>query len=112
MKISMDDVFPIMASAVSGLEATEEDWKEHGAYTFLADIRHFLCVRAGPRVETQLQEFGLLLENLLSNGDNDIHDLVLDSLEGLLDCDRRDSVARFFGPKTLELWSQVRRTVP
>jgi len=112
MKISMDDVFPLMASAISGLDATEDERKDRAAYNFLADIRHFLCIRAGPGVVTQLQEFGLLLEYLLSNGDNDVHDLVQDSLEGLLECERRDSVARFFGPKTQELWTEVRKTVP
>ena len=107
MKISMDTVFPVLSNAISGLEATEDDWMEAAPYAFLADIRNFLCVRAGPRVETQLRELGLLLENLLSNGDGDIHDLVLDTLDGLLECERRDPAARYFGSKTCALWFEV-----
>lgn len=107
MKITMTNVLQILSVAITGFEVTEEDWREDAPYGLLADIRRFLCERAGPQLVAQLNEFSVLLEKLLTEGDQDVHDMVMDSLEGLLECDRKNSITRFFLPRTQELWSKI-----
>ena len=108
MTIRYSDVFPILAKSITGVEADDEDWKEPTPYFFLANIVRFVCQRTRSGSALEALEMGKLLERLLSEGDADIRDLVLDGLETLRDegmC--TDLVVRYFGPKTIELWTSM-----
>jgi len=53
----------------------------------------------------------LFLKKMALEGDGDVKDLVLDSLEGLLECDSKDIIAMRFGSKTKQLWASVSQQV-
>jgi hypothetical protein len=107
MSIAYSEVFPILAKAVPGFEADEEDWKEPTPYFFLGDMVAFVCERTPSRSNAEASALAALLERLLLEGDSDIRDLVQDGLECVLDCDTREFIAKYFGQKTRELWVQV-----
>ena len=107
MIISIENVFPLLATAVSDFEASEEDWREYASYFFLGDMVDFVCQRAGSGSVVEINQLSALLERLALEGDRNIQDLVLDSLEGLRGCDLRDIVAAHFGPTVSRLWASL-----
>ena len=116
MSITFEEVFPILANAVPGFEATEEELelelKEPTLYFFLSDMVTFVCERTPSRSNAEASALAALLETLLLEGDSDIRDLVQDGLERVLDCDTREAIAKYFGQKTRELWIQVCQRTP
>jgi hypothetical protein len=105
MNIRYSDVFPILAKSIPGVEADDEDWKEPTPYFFLSDIVRFVCQKANSGSSVEAIEFGVMIERLLLEGDEDIKDLVSDGLECLREqCVRSDAVTCHFGPKTMEQW--------
>lgn len=107
MGIAYSEVFPILAEAVPGFGASEEDRREPTPYFFLGDMVKFVCERTPSRSNAEASALAALLERLLLEGDSDIRDLVQDGLECVLSCDTREAVAKYFGQKTLDLWFQV-----
>ena|SRR5215469_14031267 len=112
MSITMSEIFPILAKAVPGFEASEEDWKEPTPYFFLGEMVEFVCERTPSRLNTEANALAALLETLLLEGDSDVRDLVQDGLEHVWDCDTREFIAKYFGQKTRELWIQVCQRSP
>ena len=61
MAIQYSEVFPLLATSVTGVEADDEDRKEPTPYFFLSDMIRFVCRRAesGSFIEAeQLEEAG------------------------------------------------------
>jgi hypothetical protein len=78
MIIVHTDVFPILASAISGFEAGEEDWKERASYFFLSDMVRFVCQRTSPWSMEEADQFAVLMERLAADGDEETQYLTLD----------------------------------
>ena len=104
MTIEYADVFPILAAALPDFKASELDWQEPLPYIFLGQMQDFVCRTAGSGSFIEIDQFASMLEKLTLEGDNNVQDLVLDALDGLLECDLRDIVAARFGPKVHQLW--------
>ncbi|MGH9587471.1 MAG: hypothetical protein ACRD3F_11005, partial [Acidobacteriaceae bacterium] len=77
MSIRMDNVFPVLARAVSGVEASDDDWEENAPFFFLSDMRRFVCEKAGSGSLIEVDEFAALLERLAVEGDREIQDMLL-----------------------------------
>jgi hypothetical protein len=107
MSIDYADVFPILAEALPDFQASEDDWEEPTPYFFLGDMVQFVCQKASEGSIEVLDKFSVLLERLVSDGDSNVRDLVLDALEGLRENSNQDVVSRRFGPKTLEIWRKT-----
>jgi hypothetical protein len=107
LSISYADVFPILMNAVSNFEATDDDLIEPTPYFFLAEMTDFVCLRASSGAVEEIGQFAALLEQLALEGDKDVQDLLLDSLEVLQQCGCKDIVADRFGPKTQQLWASL-----
>jgi hypothetical protein len=108
MSIRYSEVFPLLAKAVTGFEPDDEDWREPTPYFFLADMIRFVCQKFGTGSDFQATELGACLERLLTEGDSDIRDLVLDGLETLRDqCISSERIAEHFAPRGRELGRSV-----
>ena len=46
------------------------------------------------------------IERLFCNGDQEVHDLILDYLEGLVTCPWLTKLKRYFGPQTSAAWAE------
>jgi len=104
MTIEYADVFPILAAALPDFKASELDWQEPLPYIFLGQMQDFVCQKARSGSFIESDQFSSLLEKLALEGDNNVQDLVLDGLDGLLDCDLGNLVAARFGPRVRQLW--------
>jgi hypothetical protein len=104
MTIAYADVFPILAAALPDFGASEQDWQEPLPYIFLGQMQDFVCQRAGLGSFIEIDQFASMLEKLTLEGDDEVQYLVLDALDGLLDCDLKGLVAARFGPKVHQLW--------
>jgi hypothetical protein len=67
----------------------------------------FVCLRASSGAVEEIIQFAVLLERLALEGDKDVQDLLLDSLEVLRECECKHAVAKRFGPKTQQLWASL-----
>ncbi len=106
--ISYEQVFPTLAEALPDFTASRQDWVEDQlSYPFVNDMVRFVCDRAYPEFDPMISQFAALLERLLSHGDERVHELVHDALEGLWSSDAPAIVTSHFGPKTRELWNLV-----
>jgi|HubBroStandDraft_2_1064218.scaffolds.fasta_scaffold1687253_1 hypothetical protein len=105
MSIAFADVFPVLAEALPDFKPDNEN--DGLCYLFLNDMVRWVCDRAYPEFERQMEEFATLFEKLLTEGDSDIRDLTQDALETLWDHEEREVVASHFGPKTQELWKLI-----
>jgi hypothetical protein len=109
MSIAFADVFQVLAEALPDFKASPEDW-EDGAYPFLSDMVRYVCDRSYsgfPEYEILMQQFADLLEQLISEGDSDVHDLALDGLDSVWEHEERDEIAKHFGPRTREAWERI-----
>lgn len=107
MNIAYKDVFSVLAHALPGCPVAEKDWQEPLPYVAMQEILSFVCQRADLGFKSDIDEFSILLEKLASEGDSDVHDLVVDALDGLSTCPKREIIATRFGPKVQQLWASV-----
>lgn len=107
MNLQYADVFPLLAGALSDFRPSHEDWIGPAPYFFLGDMISFVCQKAGSGSLVEVDQLSALLEKLALEGDDDVQDLLLDSLEGLRECDLKDVVAERFGPIVKSLWNAI-----
>jgi hypothetical protein len=108
--IAYADVFPVIAEAMPDFEPSKEDWDNRLSYPFLSEMVRFVCDRSYPgglEYEILRNQLAGLLEYLISEGDNDVHDLAHDALESVWDREERDVLAQHFGPVTRVLWRKI-----
>jgi hypothetical protein len=104
--IQFSDVFPILAMALPGFRATEDDWEDRTCYFFLSDMIGFVCDRAGSGSIAEAQNLTALLDRLLSEGDSDVHDLAMDGLDTISECLCREMLIGRFPPALLKAWQE------
>ena len=104
MTLAHSDVFPILASAVTGFEANDEDWEDRVTYFFLSDMIRFVCGETESGSRTETQQLAALLDKLLTEGDSDVRDLVMDGLDTVAECVHRDEIIGHFTPEVMEAW--------
>ena len=72
MSIKYAKVFPILAKALPGFEASEEDRMEPTPYLFLSDMVESVCQRTASGSNAEAGVGAALLEKLLLEGDSDV----------------------------------------
>jgi|HubBroStandDraft_2_1064218.scaffolds.fasta_scaffold711966_1 hypothetical protein len=107
MTLSFSEVFPMLANAVPGFEASDEDWAEPLAYCFLNEMVRFVSDRTFAKPTIEAERFGDLLERLIAQGDDEVQYLVIDAIEGLVDLGSKEIVASHFGPQARKRWEIV-----
>jgi hypothetical protein len=104
MAIQYSEVFPLLATSVTGVEADDEDRKEPTPYFFLSDMIRFVCRRAESGSFIEAEQLGALLSKLQAEGDDDVQDLVSDGLDALSGRPAQDEIVRHFSPSLMTLW--------
>jgi hypothetical protein len=107
MSLAYSNVFPVLASAVPGFEASADDWAEPLAYCFLNDMVRFVCDKTLAEPGVEAERFSDLLERLIAEGDDETQYLVIDALEGLVEHENKEIVAARFGPLACRRWEIV-----
>jgi hypothetical protein len=105
--IQYKDVFAVLAHAEPRCPVTEDDMQEPLPYLRMQELLSFVCQRADLGYSVEADRFGALLEKLVSEGDNDVRDLVIDALDGLGTCRKKVLIASRFGQKTWQLWMSM-----
>jgi hypothetical protein len=107
MTITFGEVFPVLANAVPGFEASDDDWNEPLAYCFLNDMVRFVSDRTFAIHTLEAERFGDLLERLIAEGDDEVQYLVIDAMEGLMELETKEIVASHFGQLAHKRWEIV-----
>ena len=110
MSIDYADVFPVLTEAVPEFKPSPGDLYDQLPYAYLNYMVRYVCDRAYPQLQEcdkLLREFAVLMENLISDGDFDVHDLAHDALESVWARAEGEVVARYFGAETRELWGRI-----
>jgi len=107
MSIDYEDVFDVLAEAVTDFKPSEAELEDRLSYPFLNGMVRFACDRAFPEFDTSLHQFADLFERLICEGDSNVHDLAHDALETVWEHDEREFISGYFGPKTRELWGRI-----
>jgi hypothetical protein len=107
MRIEYEDVFDVLAEAVTDFKPSEAELEDRLSYPFLNGMVRFVCDRAYPEFESSLRQFADLFERLICKGDSNVHDLAHDALDALWEHGERELISGYFGPKTRELWGRI-----
>jgi hypothetical protein len=112
--ITMDNVLAELQRSVPSFHSEWQD--KDTTYLAFGDFRRFTCSEAevlqfvdNDEEAAELshaKECMALIESLFCNGDQEVHDLFLDCLEGLTTCPWLTKLKRYFGPKTSATWAQ------
>jgi hypothetical protein len=112
--MNMDTVLVELQNAVPGFHATAEWLSEGLTYMVLADFAEFMCSEAevlqyvsseaDASQLSRVQVSMAFLERAYREGDQDVRDLVLDCVEGLVTCEWIDQIKKYFGPELNSLW--------
>jgi hypothetical protein len=81
--VDFEEVFQVLAEALPDFEPTREGLEDGLSHPFLNDMVRFVCDRAYPEYDALKYQFAVLSERLISEGDNRVHDLAHDTLDGL-----------------------------
>ena len=114
MTITMDKVLTELQRAVPAFNSEWQD--DDSTYLVFGDFRRFTCSEAevlqyvdNEQEAAELshaKECMAFIEQLFLNGDQDVHDLVLDCLEELITCPWLANLKRYFGAQTSAAWVQ------
>ena len=108
MTIDYADVFDILAEAMPECPPEPGDWEDRLSYIYINNLVRYVCDRAYLDFEPLLKQFAALMERLYTEGDEPVCDLAHEALDSLWCHDEeRDVVARYFGPKTTEVWLRI-----
>jgi hypothetical protein len=114
MSLTMDNV---LADLKRGVPSFHSEWEEdNSTYLVFADFRRFICSEAevleyvdneqGATELSHATECMAFIERVLCDGDQEVHYLVLDCLEGLVTCPWLAKLKRYFGPQTSAAWAE------
>jgi hypothetical protein len=110
----MDNVLAELQRAVPSFHS---EWKaDNSPYLVFADFRRLICSEAEvlqyvhheqEAIElSHAKECMAFIERVFCDGDQEVHYLVLDCLEGLVTCPWLAELKKYFGPQTSAAWAQ------
>jgi hypothetical protein len=104
MAIQYSEVFPLLATSVTGVEADDEDWKDPTPYFFLSDMIRFACRQAESGSFIEAEQLAALISKLQAEGDDEVQDLVSDGFDSLSERPAYDEIVRHFSPSLMTIW--------
>jgi hypothetical protein len=108
MGIEFADVVPFMMRSLPGFHASEEQMKDADlAYIFKMHIVRYVSAESKSGSVLPLDEFAAVLEQLLTQGDENVYSLAVDTLEDFFEDPERERVSAHFGPKAKKIWREL-----
>lgn|GEM_PF-3403486 len=106
--IVWEKVFPILAEAIPGFGPSQEEWEDCLCYPFISDMVRFVNDRTYLGT-AESEHLARLLENLLTKGDGNVHDLAVDAIETVWGSENGRSIAEHFGQESKKIWDEIGR---
>jgi hypothetical protein len=103
MTIAWEEVFPMLAEAVPGFRPSKEGWEDRLSYPYISDMVRFVNDQTFLG-DAEAKQLSRLLETLLADGDSMVHDLAVDAVETVSECENGILIAAHFGPETRRIW--------
>ena len=104
-RITRSNLIDSLRLIVPGFEISP-DWLEDDlGYPIVNDLARYICDHALIADFDQVRNGLAFLESGLEIGDSYVHDLVHESLETLLSCERVGVIKAQFGPRVLKYWN-------
>lgn len=111
MTIDFADVVPLIIRSLPGFRASEDELRDADlAYIFKMHIVRYLCSEVRSGSVLPLAQFGGLVEQLLTNGDENVLGLAIDILGDICEQPERKEIIQYLGPKAQEISREMCRT--
>jgi hypothetical protein len=104
-RITRSNLIDSLRLTVPGFEINPDWLEEDLGYPIVNDLARYICSQAVLADYDQVRNGLAFLESGLEIGDSYVHDLVHESLETLLSCERIGVIKAQFGPRVLEYWN-------